>query len=142
MDVMEFIAELVISVLIVIGGLFTLVGSFGLVKLPHLLMRLHAPTKATTVGVGAILIASMLFFWIERGTFTIHELLITIFLFLTAPITANLIGKAYLLRHVDPHDELPHTGEIEGWATFDPRNPEEHPKDPGKLPQDEARKTD
>ncbi|RCK47043.1 cation:proton antiporter [Thalassospira profundimaris] len=133
---MEFIVELVISVLIVIGGLFTLIGSFGLVKLPNLLMRLHAPTKATTVGVGSILIASMLFFWVERGTFTIHELLITIFLFLTAPITANLIGKAYLLRHVDPKDDLPHTGEAEGWATFDVRDPEEQPRDPGKLPQD------
>ncbi len=133
---MEFVMELVISVLIVIGGLFTLIGSFGLVKLPNLLMRLHAPTKATTVGVGAILIASMLFFWVERGTFTIHELLITIFLFLTAPITANLIGKAYLLRHVDPKGDLPDTGETEGWATFDSRDLEEQPKDPGKLPLD------
>ena len=90
---MPFIAEIVISVLIVIGGIFLLVGSFGMIKLRELLPRLHAPTKATTVGVGAILIASMLFFWIERGHFTIHELLITLFLFLTAPITANLIAQ-------------------------------------------------
>lgn len=121
---MPFIAELVISVLIVIGGLFLLIGSFGMLKLRELLPRLHAPTKATTVGVGGILIASMLFFWIERGHFTIHELLITLFLFLTAPITANLIAKAYLLRHVDPHTDLPKSGQDEGWATFDPVGPD------------------
>ena len=121
---MPFIAELVISVLIVIGGLFLLIGSFGMLKLRELLPRLHAPTKATTVGVGGILIASMLFFWIERGHFTIHELLITLFLFLTAPITANLIAKAYLLRHVDPHADLPKSGQDEGWATSDPVGPD------------------
>ncbi|WP_339859652.1 Na+/H+ antiporter subunit G [Thalassospira alkalitolerans] len=121
---MPFIAELVISVLIVIGGIFLLIGSYGMIKLRELLPRLHAPTKSTTVGVGAILIASMLFFWIERGHFTIHELLITLFLFLTAPITANLIAKAYLLRNVDPAKDLPPSGQGEGWATFDPVGPD------------------
>jgi multicomponent K+:H+ antiporter subunit G len=131
---MDFVTELVISLLIVIGGIFTLVGSFGLVKLPNLLMRLHAPTKATTVGVGSILIASLLYFWIDQHHFTIHELLITLFLFLTAPITANLIGKAYILRHVDPKTELPPTGGEKGWATFDAIDAEDQPKDPGNLP--------
>lgn len=121
---MPFIVELVISLLIVIGGLFLLIGSYGMIKLQGLLPRLHAPTKATTVGVGSVLIASMLFFWVERGHFTIHELLITLFLFLTAPITANLIAKAYLLRNVDPNKDLPDSGQDEGWATFDPVGPE------------------
>ncbi|HCW68112.1 MAG TPA: Na+/H+ antiporter subunit G, partial [Thalassospira lucentensis] len=75
---MPFIVELIISLLIVIGGLFLLVGSFGMLKLRDLLPRLHAPTKASTVGVGGVLIASMLYFWVERGHFTIHELLITL----------------------------------------------------------------
>ncbi|MCC9620675.1 Na+/H+ antiporter subunit G [Thalassospira sp. MA62] len=121
---MPFVVELVISILIVIGGAFLLIGSFGMIKLQSLLPRLHAPTKATTVGVGSVLIASMLFFWVERGNFTIHELLITLFLFLTAPITANLIAKAYMLRNVDPNTELPDSGQDEGWATFDPVGPE------------------
>ena len=41
----------VTAVLIVLGGLFALIGSVGMVKLPDLLTRLHAPTKATTLGV-------------------------------------------------------------------------------------------
>jgi multicomponent K+:H+ antiporter subunit G len=121
---MPFFVEVIISLLIVIGGLFLLIGSFGLLKLKDLLPRLHAPTKASTVGLGSVLIASMLFFWIERGNFTIHELLITLFIFLTAPITANLIAQAYMLLNVDPHKDLPPSKQNEGWATFDPVGPE------------------
>ena len=123
---MPFIVELIISLLIVIGGIFLLVGSFGMIKLRDLLPRLHAPTKASTVGLGGLLLASMLFFWIERGHFTIHELLITLFIFLTAPITANLIAKAYMLLNVDPNTDLPHSKQDEGWATFDPIGPERY----------------
>ncbi|KJE35681.1 cation:proton antiporter [Thalassospira sp. HJ] len=117
---MPFVVELIISLLIVISGIFLLVGSFGMLKLRDLLTRLHAPTKASTVGLGGALIASMLFFWVERGSFTIHELLITLFIFLTAPITANLIAKAYMLLNVDPNTELPPSNQDEGWSTFDP----------------------
>ncbi|MDP2697325.1 Na+/H+ antiporter subunit G [Thalassospira sp.] len=116
---MSFILEIIISALIVIGGFFALVGSFGLVKLPDLMTRLHGPTKATTLGVGSILVASMLYFWLLQDSFTIHELLITLFLLLTAPITANVIAKAYMLDHADPDKDLPKTGGVEGWATFD-----------------------
>ena len=52
--------EALISFFLVVAGLFGLVGSFGLIKLENTIQRLHAPTKATTVGVGGVLIASML----------------------------------------------------------------------------------
>jgi len=48
---MTFVLELLVSLLIVGGGAFLLIGSIGMVKLPDLLTRLHAPTKATTLGV-------------------------------------------------------------------------------------------
>ena len=88
--------ELAVSAFLVIGGFFLFVGSFALAKLPDTLRRLHGPTKATTLGVGGILIASMLYFFLERGSLSFHELLITLFLFLTAPVSAHLIAKAYL----------------------------------------------
>jgi multicomponent K+:H+ antiporter subunit G len=116
---MTFFAELIISLLIVIGGFFALVGSVGLVKLPELMQRLHAPTKATTLGVGSVLLASVLYFLIIDGNPSIHELVITLFLFLTAPITANFIAKAHL-HDIDRPEELPKTGRETGWATFDP----------------------
>lgn len=119
--------ELLISVYIVVGAIFTLIGSLGMVKLPDLMTRLHAPTKATTLGVGGSLVASMIYFHAIKGTLSIHEILITIFLFLTAPITAHFIAKAYLHVHVDAVRDLPATGTNSGWCTFDPR-PEDRAK--------------
>ncbi|MEQ3624997.1 MAG: Na+/H+ antiporter subunit G [Celeribacter sp.] len=114
----QLILEILIAICLVIGAIFGLVGSWGLVKLPDTMSRLHAPTKATTLGVGGVLIASMIYFWGIEGHASFHELMITIFLFLTAPITANFIAKAYIHRHVTP-PELPATGTDANWAGFD-----------------------
>lgn len=126
---LNFIIELLLSALIVIGGLFSIVGSFGLAKLPDLMTRLHGPTKAATLGVGATLIASMIFAGWHDGRLSLHELLITLFLFLTAPITANFIAKAFLHGHADQKRRLPPTGTDYGWASFDapPETGDEEP---------------
>ncbi len=116
---MEQIAEILISVLLIVGGIFAVIGSYGLLKLRDTMQRLHAPTKATTVGVGSALIASMAFFLIFEHHLSWHELLITLFLFLTAPITANFIAKAQMHRMMRAED-LPPTGVGTDWATFDP----------------------
>lgn len=114
---MELIWEILISALLVIAGIFGLVGSYGLVKLPDPMTRLHAPTKATTVGVGSVLIASMLYFGAFQRDLTLHELMITLFLFLTAPITAHFIAKANLYRDWS-RKQLPRPeGEAE-WALY------------------------
>lgn len=86
--------EIILSILVLIGAFFTLVGSLGLVKLPDFYTRLHAPTKATTLGVGSILIASTLYFAFRAEGISLHELLITLFLFITAPVSAHLMAKA------------------------------------------------
>ncbi len=115
---MELLHEIVVSALIVVGTLFSLVGAWGMVRLPELMSRLHAPTKAATLGLGGLLLASMLhFFFIAHGLST-HELLITLFIFLTAPITALFLAKAYLHRNVDPRRRVPRPGK-HGWSTFD-----------------------
>ncbi|GGE18922.1 multisubunit potassium/proton antiporter, PhaG subunit [Gemmobacter megaterium] len=117
-DTMMLLMEILVSGLLVLAGVFGLVGSLGLLKLPDLMTRLHAPTKATTLGVGGALIASMLYFGVFMDQFSFHELMITLFLFLTAPISANLIAKAHVLREEQP-EKLPPTGAACGWATFD-----------------------
>ncbi|MDP3405997.1 MAG: Na+/H+ antiporter subunit G [Brevundimonas sp.] len=120
-------AELLISLLLVTGGAFILVGSWGLAKLPSLMTRLHGPTKATTLGVGSCLIASMIYFPVFGSTWSAHELLVTLFLFLTAPVSANMIAKAHLHRQgrgIDPNpsdaipDGLPPAPDASDWATF------------------------
>lgn len=113
---MEFINELLVSVLIVVGASFALVGSYGLVKLPDLMTRLHAPTKATTLGVGGALVASMVYFLALNGTVSIHELLISLFLFMTAPITAHFLAKAWM--HSEQPTDLPRP-EKHDWASFE-----------------------
>jgi multicomponent K+:H+ antiporter subunit G len=91
--------ESAVAVLILLGAIFVLLGSIGLARLPDFLTRLHGPTKATTLGVGAMLLASAIFF--SSGTnegISLHELAILFFLFITAPVTAHLLAKAALHR--------------------------------------------
>ena len=109
--------EIIVSALLVIGGFFGLVGSYGLVKLPDQMTRLHAPTKSATLGVGAVLIASLVWFPSQTGQFTWHELLITLFLFLTAPITGNVIAKANMHVNWRPEDIPPPAPGIP-WSTY------------------------
>lgn len=91
--------ELVIAALIVIGGLFGLVGSWGMLRLRDSLQRLHAPTKATTIGVGTALIASNTEMFILEGHFAWEEVTITTFLFLTAPLSAIMLAKVHLWQN-------------------------------------------
>jgi multicomponent K+:H+ antiporter subunit G len=115
---MQTMIEVIVSALIVIGGVFLFVGSFGLAKLMDTMQRLHAPTKATTLGVGALLIASMLYFLNFHGLPTAHELMITLFLFLTAPVSAYMIAKAHMFRHQTLQETLPSDDSASGWATL------------------------
>tara|TARA_B110000467_G_C17937492_1_gene273084 strand:- start:181 stop:513 length:333 start_codon:yes stop_codon:yes gene_type:complete len=86
--------EWIISILLLIGGCFILVGSIGLVKMPDFFMRLHGPTKATTLGMASLLIAAMLFFSTTEAGLSVKEILISLFLLLTAPISAYMMIKS------------------------------------------------
>lgn len=123
----SLLAEILTSLLIVIGAVFALVGSWGLVRLPTLMERLHGPTKATTLGLGGILLGSVVHFQLVEGVWSAQELLISIFLFITAPIVANMIAKVHLhgLR-VDevgsingPAGRPPSPGGNADWATYE-----------------------
>jgi multicomponent K+:H+ antiporter subunit G len=116
---MHPLVEALVALLILIGAFFLVVGALGLAKLPDMMRRLHGPTKATTLGIGALLIASMVYFAALRGGPSIHELLITLFLFLTAPVSAQMLAKAHILRAADERADLPETGRAAGWATLD-----------------------
>lgn len=82
-----------IALALVVGGVFALVGALGLLRFRDFYMRLHAPTKATTLGVGGVLVAALLV-RAAQGEWAVPELLITLFLFLTAPVSANLLAQA------------------------------------------------
>lgn len=90
--------EGLVAVLLLIGSVFTLIGAIGLYRLPDFFTRLHGPTKATTLGVGSMVIGSMVYFSALQGSLSLHELLITIFLFITAPVSAHMLAKAAMQR--------------------------------------------
>jgi len=97
---MSWLVAIVLVVLLAAGSFFILVGSLGLVKLSEFFKRLHAPTKASTLGVGCVLAASVGFHVLAGSDTQPRELLITAFLFITAPISAHLMAKAALSLHM------------------------------------------
>ena len=103
---LPWLADLAISALLITGAAFALVGSWGLARLSDFFLRLHGPSKATTLGVGCLLVASALFFALQ-GEPSLHELLITLFLFMTAPVSANLMMKAALALEPSARPPVP-----------------------------------
>jgi multicomponent Na+:H+ antiporter subunit G len=86
------INEIVTALLLVLGSLFSFVAALGMLRLPDTVIRMHAATKAGTLGAGLILIAEA-FFYAESGI-TLRALAAITFLLLTAPVAAHLIGRA------------------------------------------------
>jgi multicomponent K+:H+ antiporter subunit G len=101
-------ADLLIASLLIVGATFALIGSWALCRLSDFYLRVHGPTKATTLGVGGVLLASAVYFSLRLGHLSLAELLITLFLFLTAPVSAQLLVEAAL--SLDQRDGEPPPG--------------------------------
>ena len=84
--------EIVTALLLILGSLFSFVAALGMLRLPDTVIRMHAATKAGTLGTGLILIG-VSFFYAELGI-TLRAVAAIIFLLLTAPVAAHLIGRA------------------------------------------------
>ncbi|WP_293470790.1 Na+/H+ antiporter subunit G [Polaromonas sp.] len=105
------VIEWLAAALLLLGAFFLLVGAIGLARLPDFFMRLHAPTKASTLGLGGLLLASMLLA-AAQGRAGFAELLITLFVFVTAPVSANMMAQAALHlrlpgKATPPEDAVP-----------------------------------
>jgi multicomponent K+:H+ antiporter subunit G len=100
------VLEVIACALLLGGAAFSLVGSWGLAKLSDFFLRLHGPTKASTLGVGGVLLASMLWQAVQ-GAPSLRELLITLFLFMTAPVSAYLMANAALALDPRSRPEVP-----------------------------------
>lgn len=86
------------AILLIVGGSLALIGALGLLKLPTFFMRLHSPSMGNTLGAGCVLIASMLVSSALLHRPVIHEVLITLFMVMTAPISAMLIMRGAIYR--------------------------------------------
>ncbi|MCD0505689.1 monovalent cation/H(+) antiporter subunit G [Bordetella petrii] len=86
------------SILLVAGGLLALVGSAGLLRFNNFFCRIHAPTLGNTMGASCVLLASILVFSALQSRLVVHEILITLLLLITSPITAMLLMRAAVYR--------------------------------------------
>ncbi len=93
-------AQILVSLFLVLGSLFMLIGAIGLFRLPDFFMRLHGPTKATTLGIGGVVMASMVFFSAGADGLSLRELLISLFLFISAPVSAYMLAKAAVIQQL------------------------------------------
>ena len=91
------------TLLLVIAGLTTLVGSLGLLRLRDFFQRMHGPSMTNTVAAGATLLTSMLVASAVAARPIIHEVLITLFVSGSAPITSLLLVQAALYRNKARH---------------------------------------
>jgi multicomponent K+:H+ antiporter subunit G len=83
-----------VAVLVVAGAAFALIGSIGLLRLSTFYERIHPPTMGTTLGLGLVLLASMLLFSAQESRPVIHEIVIAVFVVLTTPVTYMLLVRA------------------------------------------------
>ena len=92
----DYLLEVLVSLMVLAGAGFTLVGSIGLLRLDDVFQRMHAPTKATTLGVGLILFASSLAAWMTQREVSLHEVLVVLLLFVSAPVSAYMVARVAL----------------------------------------------
>ncbi len=105
---MSTLIDIVTVILLAVGCFFVFLGGFSLVKLTSFFHRIHGPTKASTLGVGCILLASISYHTVHGSGLHPREILITVFLFLTAPVAAHLMSRA-ALSLMDGRPEDPST---------------------------------
>lgn len=93
-DALPLWASVPAALLLIVGGLLTVIGSLGLLRLPDFYSRMHPPTMGATLGTGSVLLASMLVSTATLHRPVIHEILIALFVVITAPVTAILLMRA------------------------------------------------
>lgn len=91
-------AALIVSLLLIVGASIVLIGALGLVRLRTFYQRIHGPAITVSLGAGSLLLASMLYFTVARSRPVVHELIITVFVLLTAPVVSIMIMRAAVYR--------------------------------------------
>lgn len=91
-------AAIPVALLLILGGVIVLTGALGLLRLPIFYQRIHGPAISITLGTGCVLMASMIYFTVLRSRLVIHEILISVFVCMTAPVVSMMIMRAAVYR--------------------------------------------
>ncbi len=103
--------DVVTGIFLLAGSLFILLSAIGVLRMPDLFTRMSATTKASTLGIGLVLIGTAIH-WMDLGIAS-RAIAIILFLFLTAPVAAHIIGRAAYFDRV-PLWEKTHIDELKG----------------------------
>ncbi|HBF49408.1 MAG TPA: cation:proton antiporter [Massilia sp.] len=91
-------AAAIVSLLLILGASIVLIGALGLLRLRTFYQRMHGPAITITLGAGCLLIASMVFFTVGQSRLVVHEVIISAFLLMTAPVVSMMIIRAAVYR--------------------------------------------
>lgn len=91
-------AAVPVALLLVVGGSIILIGALGLMRLPNFYQRIHGPAITVTLGAGGVLLASMLYFTVLQSRPVMHEVIIAVFILMTAPVVSMLLMRTAVYR--------------------------------------------
>lgn len=94
-------AEWVVAVLLVSGTGLAFLGTIGLTRFRSFFDRMHAPTLCASMGMAAVVLASIVYFTVAGQRLVVHELLIAIFVTMTTPFTFTMLARAAYLRRLE-----------------------------------------
>lgn len=114
---------------VLVGAVFSLIGTFGLLRLPTFFERIHAPTIATSLGTFAVAMGSIVYFSAQQSRPVVHEILVVLFMTATTPVTFMVLARAVLHRnhHEGRGDDTVDLGTTDERATAQPSKPEIRP---------------
>lgn len=100
-------AEILVAFFALGGGIISLLGASGLVRLPTFFSRLHAPALITTAGIWCLMLATITYFSVQTGKPALNILLLGLFIAITAPVTTILLMRAALFRARQRGEDVP-----------------------------------
>lgn len=121
MDALSPWVAVPVALLLCVGGALTAIGALGLLRLHNFYSRVHAPTLGTTLGLGCILLASLVSSSALAQRLVLHELLIGVFIVVTAPVTTMVLLRAALAED-RRKGRLPVPAQTTGASPDDPAN--------------------
>ncbi|MEO8626499.1 MAG: Na+/H+ antiporter subunit G [Betaproteobacteria bacterium] len=99
--------EALAAVLLVAGGLFSLIGALGLLRMKGFFLRMHASALANTIGAWCVTFASILYFSALESRLAIHAWAIIVLLSITVPVTTVLLARTALFRKRQAGADVP-----------------------------------
>lgn len=101
------IAEVIVSILLLLSGTAALTAALGLWVLPDFFLRMHAPGLVYSLGSWCVTLASIVHFTAGATQLSLHVWLIIILLAIAAPVTTVLLARAALFRSRQAGDAVP-----------------------------------